>query len=145
MKNLICPWSLVNRCRKKSPRSYFMHAWRNIIKITKSFEAVVPNRGGIWWVWGRNFHFIIIIPLLQTRGPYHTHNHTTQEHKMLRHSQKRNQGGKAGAIPPAPNHYGGAEKSQQCHKYFLQQHICFRKASGSKMGGPNLFLAAGAI
>ena len=39
----------------------------------------------------------------------------------------------------------GAEKSQQCHKYFLQKHICFRKTSGSNMGASNLFLAPGAI
>jgi len=48
-------------------------------------------------------------------------------------SQGRNEGGKGGTIPRAPIHYGGAdmllgrrmtaggaEKSQQCHKYFLQ-------------------------
>ena len=29
-------------------------------------------------------------------------------------------GGKRGTIPRGKNHYGGAEKSQQCHKYFLQ-------------------------
>jgi len=47
--------------------------------------------------------------------------------------QGRNEGGKGGTIPRAPIHYGGAEtlqgrritaggakKSQQCHKYFLQ-------------------------
>jgi len=28
--------------------------------------------------------------------------------------------GKGRAIPRAPNHYRGAEKSQQCQKYFLQ-------------------------
>jgi len=39
----------------------------------------------------------------------------------------------------------GAKKSQQCRKYFLQQHICFRKNSGSNMGTPNLFLAPDAI
>jgi len=27
---------------------------------------------------------------------------------------------KKGTISLAPNHYGGAGKSQQCHKYFLQ-------------------------
>ena len=38
----------------------------------------------------------------------------------------RQRGGKGGTIPRAPNHCGGrmtagdAEKSQQCHKYFLQ-------------------------
>jgi len=64
-------------------------------------------------------------------------------------TQRRNEGdGKGGEIPRAPNHYGGveslregAEKLQQCHEYFLQQHICFRKTSGSNMGAPNLFLA----
>ena len=48
-------------------------------------------------------------------------------------NQGRNEGGKGGTIPWAPIHYGGAEslqerritvggaeKSQQCHKYFLQ-------------------------
>jgi len=60
--------------------------------------------------------------------------------------QGRNKGrGKGGAIPRAPNHYWGAEKSQQCHKYFLQQHVCFWKTSGSSMGAPKLLLAPGAI
>jgi len=49
------------------------------------------------------------------------------------HVQGRNEEGKGGTIPPAPIHYGGAESlqgrrttaggaemSQQCHKYFLQ-------------------------
>jgi len=35
---------------------------------------------------------------------------------------------------------GGAEKSQQCHKYFFQ-YSCFRKTSNSNMGAPNLLLA----
>jgi len=34
----------------------------------------------------------------------------------------------------------GAKKSQQCRKYFLQQHICFRKNSGSNMGRQTCFL-----
>ena len=29
-------------------------------------------------------------------------------------------GDNGGAIPRAPNHYGSAEMSQKCHKYFLQ-------------------------
>ena len=33
-----------------------------------------------------------------------------------------------------------AKKSQQCHKYFLLQQICFRKTSGSKMGCQICFL-----
>jgi len=45
----------------------------------------------------------------------------------------------------APNHYGGAKYYQQCHKYFLQQQIYFRKTSGSSMEAPNLFLAPDAI
>jgi len=39
------------------------------------------------------------------------------------HMQGPNDGGQGGAIPRAPNHYGGAEKSQQCHMYFLQYSI----------------------
>jgi len=36
---------------------------------------------------------------------------------------------------------GRAEKSQQCHKYFLHlQHICFRKTSGPNMGSQTCFL-----
>jgi len=31
----------------------------------------------------------------------------------------RNDGGKGATIPQATNHYGGTEKSQQSHKYFL--------------------------
>jgi len=53
--------------------------------------------------------------------------------------------GKGGEIARSPNDCGGAEKSQQCRKYFLQQHICFQKSSGSNMGAPNLLLAPGAI
>jgi len=34
--------------------------------------------------------------------------------------QGRNDGGQGCTIPRAPNHYWDAEKSQQCHKYFLQ-------------------------
>jgi len=44
-----------------------------------------------------------------------------------------------------PNYCGGAEKPEQCRKYFLQQHICFRKTVGSNMGTPNLFIAQGAV
>jgi len=39
----------------------------------------------------------------------------------------------------------GAEKSQQCCKYFLQQHACFRTTLGSNMGASNSLLAPGAI
>jgi len=66
--------------------------------------------------------------------------------------QRRNEGGQGGHNSPGAESLwgrrmtvGGADKSQQCHKYFLQQHICFRKTSGSNMGAPNLFLAPGAI
>ena len=42
----------------------------------------------------------------------------------------------------APNHYEGAEKSKQCHKYFLQYStFTFEKMSGLNMGAPNLLLA----
>jgi len=40
--------------------------------------------------------------------------------------ERRNEGGKGGIIPRAPNHYGerrmtaGEPKNKQCHKYFLQ-------------------------
>jgi len=40
---------------------------------------------------------------------------------------------------------GGAENSQQCSTYLLQQYICFRETSGSNMGAPNSFIASGAI
>ena len=40
----------------------------------------------------------------------------------------------------------GAEKSQQCHKYFLHlQCICFRITSVSNMGSPNFLLRAPTI
>jgi len=55
--------------------------------------------------------------------------------------QGRNEGDKGGTIPRAPSHYGGAEKLQQYHKFF----ICFRKTSVSNIGGPNLLLVPGAI
>jgi len=39
-----------------------------------------------------------------------------------------------------------AEKSQQCHKYFLQYNaFASKKTSSSNMGAPNLILASGAI
>ena len=34
----------------------------------------------------------------------------------------------------------GAKKSQQCHKYFLQQLICSQKTSGSNMWAPSNFV-----
>jgi len=40
------------------------------------------------------------------------------------------------------HNFPGAEKSQQYHKYFLQ-YVCFRKASVSNMGAPNLLLVPG--
>ena len=65
---------------------------------------------------------------------------------------------KGGAIPRAPSHCGGAkslrghrmgaggtEKSQQCHKYFLQYSIFASERPVSNMGAPNLLLAPGAI
>jgi len=72
---------------------------------------------------------------------------------------------RGGTIPRAPIHYGsaeslkgrritggGAEKSQQCHKYFLQySKFAFERTQiyrGAKLrpgGAPNLFLAPGAI
>ena len=46
---------------------------------------------------------------------------------MVADVQGRNEGGKGGTIPPGAKSLwgrriteGGAEKSQQCHKYFLQ-------------------------
>jgi len=45
-----------------------------------------------------------------------------------------------------PNDSWGAEKSQQCYKYFSSiQYISFRKTSGANMGAPNLLLVPGAI
>jgi len=39
----------------------------------------------------------------------------------------------------------GAEKFQQCHKYFLQhRRFAFLKTSGPNMGAPNLLLAPAA-
>jgi len=67
-------------------------------------------------------------------------------------AQRRNEGGKMGAIPRVPNHYGGAESLQWAPKNlnnvastFSMQYICFRKISGSNMGAPNLLLAPGAV
>jgi len=46
------------------------------------------------------------------------------------------QGPKEGAqFPGRQSTAGGAEKSQQCHRYFLQQHICFRKTLDSNICG----------
>jgi len=59
-------------------------------------------------------------------------------------TQKRNEGGNTPGAKSLWGRWitaGGAEKSQQCRNYFPQQHICFRKISGSNMGAPNLFLA----
>jgi len=63
-------------------------------------------------------------------------NPTPSQRHDSRAQQGRNEGGKGAQFP---------EKSQQCHKYFLQEHICFRKTSGSNRGAPNLLLAPGAI
>ena len=77
-------------------------------------------------------------------------NTVTQQLRLLgclERQQRRNEGGGARGAQ-FPGHQitaGGAKKSQQCHKYFLQQYICFRKTSCSNMGAPNLFLGPGAI
>jgi len=54
--------------------------------------------------------------------------------------------------PPAPVILPGAESLWGRRKVptmsqalFSIQYICFRKTSGSKMGAPNLLLAAGAV
>jgi len=91
----------------------------------------------------------------------------------LRPAQGRNVGEQGGEIPRAPIQYGGAEslqgrritaggaeKSQQCHKYFLQySKFAFERipdltigapnfdhgGAGSTRGASNLFFAPGAI
>jgi len=81
-------------------------------------------------------------------------------------NQGRNEGGKGDTIPRAPINYGGAEslrgrritagaaeKSQQCHKYFLQcSKFAIERAQvppwgrqTSNMGAPNVLFAPGAI
>jgi len=73
--------------------------------------------------------------------------------------QGRNEGGKGRTIPRAPIHYGGAEslrgrritaggteKSQQCHKYFLQYSKCaFERAPVRLWGRQTCFFAPSAI
>ena len=60
--------------------------------------------------------------------------------------QGRNEGGKGGTIPGAPNHWGGRWKvSTMSHALSSIQYICLRKTSGSNMGAPNLLLAPGVI
>jgi len=53
--------------------------------------------------------------------------------EALHWKQRRKEGGKGRHLPECRITVGsritagGAEKSHQCRKYFLQQHICFRK------------------
>ena len=75
----------------------------------------------------------------------------------ITHTQGRNEA-KGGTIPLAPNHYEdaeslrrrrmtaqGAEKTQQCHKYFLQCSTFASKRPQVRTGAPNLFFAPDAI
>ena len=71
-----------------------------------------------------------------------------------KHIQGRNEGEKGGTIPRAPIRYGGAEsllgrritaggaeKSQQCHKYFLQySKFAFERTPVRPWGRQTLFL-----
>ena len=53
----------------------------------------------------------------------------------MSHRQGRNEGGQGSQLPEGR----APKKSQQCRKYFLHmQYICFRKASGSNIGGAKL-------
>ena len=61
-------------------------------------------------------------------------------------------GGKGGRDSPGAESLWGrriitglGEKFQQCHQYFLQHHICFRKTFRFEHGAPNLLIAPGAI
>jgi len=51
--------------------------------------------------------------------------------------QGRNEGGNGGTIPLATNRYGGAEKAQQCHKYFNTVYLLLKdprfKHAGAKL------------
>ena len=57
---------------------------------------------------------------------------------LLPGTQGRNEGGKGGIIPRAPNHCGVAEKSQQRHKYFLQNSTFAPKDLRFEHGGDKL-------
>jgi len=54
-----------------------------------------------------------------------------------------NEGGKEGTIPQASNHYGGAEKSQQCHNYFLQYSKLLSKELRFNQRGAKLAFCLG--
>jgi len=53
-------------------------------------------------------------------------------------------GRKRGNVPGAES-LEGAEKPQQCRKYFNTVHLLSKYRKGSNTGTPNLFLAPGAI
>ena len=52
----------------------------------------------------------------------------------------RNEGEKGGTIPRASNHYEGAEKSKQSHRYFLHSKFASKKWQ-LEPEGANLFVA----
>ena len=65
--------------------------------------------------------------------------------------QGRNEGGRGGTIPQAPNHCGGEwlravlKSPAMSQALSSMQYICFRKISGSNTGAPNLLLVPGGI
>jgi len=60
---------------------------------------------------------------------------------MYGDTQGRNEGGKGGTIPRAPNHCGGRRKVLKLPQVFSSiQYICFRKTSVSNMGRQTRFL-----
>jgi len=59
--------------------------------------------------------------------------------------QGRNEGGKGGTIPRAPNYYGGRKVLTMSQVVSSIEYIFFRKTSGSNVGASHLLLASGAI
>jgi len=71
-------------------------------------------------------------------------NNSTVSHGIYTFEQGRNEGGKVGTIPRAPNYLRGrrmaavgVEKTQECRKYFLQYSTFDSEISVSNMGAPS--------
>jgi len=98
--------------------------------------------GGQTWYFAYPFHIADdTMPVQVCKTLYSFYTKT----KMPPATQRCNEGGQEGTIPRAPNHYGGAMKSQQCHKYFLQYRTFASERSQIRTGAPNLLLEPEAI
>jgi len=107
--------------------SRFAQAFLIVASLTSYFRAMLRLLGGFVWL---NLEITSNLWLIQTLGfTWH-------------YMQGRNKGAQ---FPGRQMAAGCAEKSQQCHRYFLQYSTFASEKPVSNIGAANLLLAPGAI